>query len=324
MAREQDRTTGDYNRYWANRDYVGKVRNVRASVFLVHGINDWNVKTRNFARFWAAPARHHVPRKIWLHQGGHGGPSGDTGYTLPDGTKTGYTGTVHRWMDHWLYGVDNGVTREPTAIIQREDKAYRAYAGWPDPGVRPTRLRLSATGDGTGTTRTSPRCWWTTRRTARRRWSPAAGSTRRTACRRRGACRCARATGTACASARSRRTTCSRPVTAWGSSCCPPITTTRCARSPPHPRPVPQHRHPAPGALTRPSTGGGRRTGAPGHAGHRVMATTTTATKPPMTSRNTAANTPRTMPALRRVRGDDAGGRARSMSTSARQGLPGS
>ncbi|HEY3683968.1 MAG TPA: Xaa-Pro dipeptidyl-peptidase [Streptosporangiaceae bacterium] len=146
MERDQDRTTGDYTRYWAARDYTGKVKNVRASVFLVHGINDWNVKTQNFSQFWAALARYHVPRKIWLHQGGHGGPGGDTSYTLPDGTATNYTDTVHRWMDHWLYGIDNGVMSEPTAVIQREDKTYHTYANWPDPATRPVRMRLGADG----------------------------------------------------------------------------------------------------------------------------------------------------------------------------------
>jgi len=142
MAREQDRTTGDYGPYWAARDYTGKVRNVRASVFLVHGVNDHNVKMRNAARFWSALARYHVPRKIWLTQGGHGGPSGDQSYTLPDGTRRTFDQTVHRWMDHWLYGVDNGIMSEPTAIVQREDKTNHTYANWPDPAARPYRMRF--------------------------------------------------------------------------------------------------------------------------------------------------------------------------------------
>src|SRR5919198_4384833 len=40
----QDRVTGDYSPLWDERNYRGAAKNVRASVFLVHGLNDWNVK----------------------------------------------------------------------------------------------------------------------------------------------------------------------------------------------------------------------------------------------------------------------------------------
>ncbi|MEK8104886.1 CocE/NonD family hydrolase [Micromonospora sp. M12] len=74
ITAEQDRVTGDYSAYWEDRDYLD-ARNVRASVFVVHGLNDWNVKTEHFAGWWDQLAKRDVPRKIWLHQGGHGGPA---------------------------------------------------------------------------------------------------------------------------------------------------------------------------------------------------------------------------------------------------------
>lgn len=46
----------DYNAFWDDRNYLGDVRKVRASVFLVHGLNDWNVKTKQTAQWWYAPA----------------------------------------------------------------------------------------------------------------------------------------------------------------------------------------------------------------------------------------------------------------------------
>ena len=42
----------------------------------MHGLNDWNVKTKAFAEWWYRLARRGIPRKIWLHNGGHGGPGG--------------------------------------------------------------------------------------------------------------------------------------------------------------------------------------------------------------------------------------------------------
>src|SRR5437868_537672 len=51
MATDEDDATGNYNAFWAERDYrhgtVGQVGAVHASVFAVHGLNDLNVKPDN-------------------------------------------------------------------------------------------------------------------------------------------------------------------------------------------------------------------------------------------------------------------------------------
>ena len=47
---------------------------VRASVFLVHGMQDLNVRTKHFGQWWDALAKHGVERKIWLSQTGHVDP----------------------------------------------------------------------------------------------------------------------------------------------------------------------------------------------------------------------------------------------------------
>ena len=124
---EQDRVTGDYSAFWAARDYLGKVDRIKASVFVVHGLNDFNVKTKAFAEWWYRLARTGVERKIWLHNGGHGGPGG--------AGATAYQRAQNRWFDHYLFGVANGIQGEPTATIQREDGSYRNEADWPAPGT---------------------------------------------------------------------------------------------------------------------------------------------------------------------------------------------
>jgi X-Pro dipeptidyl-peptidase len=144
LTQEQDRVTGDYGPFWRARDYLPSVRRVNASVLVVHGLNDWNVKTLHFAQWWERLARYHVPRKIWLHQGGHGGPGSSATYTLPDGTSWTYKQTENRWFDYWLWGVRNGIMGEPRAIVQREDHSYTTYPDWPDPAARPVPLRLAA------------------------------------------------------------------------------------------------------------------------------------------------------------------------------------
>jgi X-Pro dipeptidyl-peptidase len=129
-----DRTTGDYNAYWNERDYLHRARGIKASVFVVHGLEDYNVMPTAYASWWAQLARYDVPRKIWLHKGGHGGPTGTSDYQR----------TLNRWMDYWLFGVRNGIMAEPRADIQRPDGTYEKYANWPVPGARDTTLTLSS------------------------------------------------------------------------------------------------------------------------------------------------------------------------------------
>ncbi|HEX2130279.1 MAG TPA: CocE/NonD family hydrolase, partial [Actinophytocola sp.] len=149
MLQYSDRTTGDYNAYWHERDYLHRARGVEASVFVVHGLEDYNVMPKAAASWWERLERYDVPRKIWLHKDGHGGPRGATDFPR----------TLHRWMDHWLFGVDNGIMDEPRADVQRPDGTYEQYADWPVPGARDTRLHLGATNatePGTLTPRKAP------------------------------------------------------------------------------------------------------------------------------------------------------------------------
>ena len=136
LVREQDRVTGDWSPFWEARDYLGKTGRIRASVFVVHGLNDWNVKTKAFAEWWYRLARRGIPRKIWLHNGGHGGPSGPG--------AAAYKVSENRWFDHWLFGVQNGIMEQPRATIQREDGSYSDEPDWPAPSARRATLRLSA------------------------------------------------------------------------------------------------------------------------------------------------------------------------------------
>jgi X-Pro dipeptidyl-peptidase len=133
LVARQDRETGDYSQFWRKRDYLHRVRRVEASVFVVHGLNDWNVKTKAFASWWE---RLRVPRKLWLHNGGHGGPRGTTNYKV----------TENRWFDFWLFGLQNGIMGEPRVTLQREDGAYTTESQWPAEGARTTRLWLSSSG----------------------------------------------------------------------------------------------------------------------------------------------------------------------------------
>ncbi|NRQ32269.1 Xaa-Pro dipeptidyl-peptidase [Nonomuraea sp. NN258] len=136
LTRDQDRISGDYSPFWDARNYLNDVGKVKASVFLVHGLNDWNVKTKQAAQWWYALSKRHVPRKIWLHQGSHMNP-----FSL---RTVEWLRQLHGWFDHWLYGIDSGIMREPQADVEIGVGQWAQHASWPLPGAAPVPLWLGS------------------------------------------------------------------------------------------------------------------------------------------------------------------------------------
>ncbi|MGY5049471.1 Xaa-Pro dipeptidyl-peptidase [Streptomyces sp. 900105755] len=136
--------SGDWTGLWTERDYVKDASKVKASVFLVHGMQDLNVRTKHFGQWWDALARNGVERKIWLSQTGHVDPF--------DYRRGAWVDTLHRWFDHELLGYDNGVDREPMADIERHPDQWVTSSVWPPRGTQTTTLRpATGTRAGVGT-----------------------------------------------------------------------------------------------------------------------------------------------------------------------------
>lgn len=135
---------GDWTQAWQQRDYAADAAKVRASVFVVHGLEDLNVRTKNFGQWWDALAAHHVERKIWLSQTGHVDPF--------DYRRADWVNTLHQWFDHYLMGVDNGIERAPMADVERSPGHWTTDPVWPAPGTASTRIALEPAGTpGIGT-----------------------------------------------------------------------------------------------------------------------------------------------------------------------------
>ncbi|KAB8289900.1 CocE/NonD family hydrolase [Bifidobacterium avesanii] len=123
-----DKERRSYNEpFWGERNYRAHAGEFKASVFLVHGVNDLNVMMNQVDRYWAALGEAGVPRKIWLHQYGHDDPF--------DVRHDAWVRTLNRWFDYWLLGVDNGIMDEPVASVEGSDGVWRDYASWPVPGA---------------------------------------------------------------------------------------------------------------------------------------------------------------------------------------------
>ncbi|ASO19279.1 X-Pro dipeptidyl-peptidase [Actinoalloteichus hoggarensis] len=132
LTEQQDRVTGDYNRFWDERNYLNDADRVQAAVLAVHGLADWNVKTGQVAQWYDALAQHDVPRAIWLHQAGHVDPLSVR--------REEWLDTLNRWFTNYLHRVDNGVAQEPRATVQREDGSWTVEADWPAPGTSDASL----------------------------------------------------------------------------------------------------------------------------------------------------------------------------------------
>ncbi|MGW1957477.1 Xaa-Pro dipeptidyl-peptidase [Streptomyces sp. NPDC001920] len=136
--------SGDWTPLWSERDYVKDARKVRASVFVIHGMQDLNVRMKHVGQWWDALAKNGVERKIWLSQTGHVDPF--------DFRRAAWVKTLHRWFDHELLGYDNGVDREPMADIERHPDQWVTSKVWPPRGTAGTTLRpADGTHPGVGT-----------------------------------------------------------------------------------------------------------------------------------------------------------------------------
>lgn len=115
--------TGDYTAFWAERDHLKDASKVKASVFLVHGLSDYNVQPNHFGQWWTALAKNKVPRKLWLGLEEHVDPF--------EFRREAWVNELHKWFDYWLQGLQNGVMREPMATVESEPDVWRNYANWP-------------------------------------------------------------------------------------------------------------------------------------------------------------------------------------------------
>src|SRR5690606_29939195 len=89
LAARADRLTGDFNDFWASRDYLRQVERIRAATLMAHAFNDWNVMPEHSVRIYVALKQNDVPCMAFFHQGGHGGPPP--------------LRLVNRWFSRYLY-----------------------------------------------------------------------------------------------------------------------------------------------------------------------------------------------------------------------------
>ena len=148
MAATDGDEHGDYTPFWAERDYVPHAGNVTASVFLIHGTNDENVRPDHWSKWWKEIK--HTRRKLWLTQTGHIDPF--------DFRRAVWVDTIHRWFDQELWGIKSGIRDQPEVTIERSANVFADYSEWPDEEMESVKLRIQDTGPTTaGLLKTGPK-----------------------------------------------------------------------------------------------------------------------------------------------------------------------
>lgn len=124
----EDRLSANYNRFWDERNYLNQVPNIKASVLIIHGINDWNVKTNQCIPFFKALEKFDIQRKMILHQGEH-----VYIYHLK-GSST--LEIMERWLEHYLYGIENGIEGEAKVLVESnlDQGLWMKSDTWPPAG----------------------------------------------------------------------------------------------------------------------------------------------------------------------------------------------
>ncbi len=110
LLKDADRDSGNYNKFWDDRNYKDHLENMKASAFIVHGLNDLNVKMTHFYNLFEAMKLKGLNVKGFLHQGDH-----IYTYNFSSGN---FTEIIHKWLDYHLYGIENDALNIPNLTVQ--------------------------------------------------------------------------------------------------------------------------------------------------------------------------------------------------------------
>ena len=140
VYKEQDRVTGDFNEFWDKRNYLTTIHSVRddCGIMIMHGLNDWNVKTKQPDQFYRALKNAGKTVKMVWHLGGHS--------TVWNRFDSHYLTYYHLWLDHFLYDIDNNaVERIPEISVPNANNVnWEFYDEWPVAGSQRTKFYFGA------------------------------------------------------------------------------------------------------------------------------------------------------------------------------------
>jgi predicted acyl esterase len=122
--------TGAFNSMWADRDLSRHIGNVTAPVLLTHGFIDLNVHPDHSQLYWDA-LPDDFPKHMVLGWWYHGWPdmTGHPAMTKPPGST--FVELRQRWLDATLWGIDNGLWKEPRVLVEDNRGTWHEGHDWP-------------------------------------------------------------------------------------------------------------------------------------------------------------------------------------------------
>ncbi|NDE04806.1 MAG: Xaa-Pro dipeptidyl-peptidase, partial [Flavobacteriia bacterium] len=133
----QDRITGDFNDFWAARDYLTQMDSMKAALFMCHGFEDWNVMAEHSFRFYEQAKKMGLPAKIYYNQMGHG-------YPPP-------LWMMNKWFTKYLHGVNNGMENLADAwIVSKGKRDANPFTAFPNPKAKAQRFYPTSAQSNTG------------------------------------------------------------------------------------------------------------------------------------------------------------------------------
>lgn len=133
MARAQDRETGNYNAFWAARNYRPQIKNIQCPVMMVHGLNDDNVKPNQVKALYDGLKANGIPAKIILHQGKH--------IYINAFQSLDYSEMINLWFAKHLWRFDNQADEVLPAVLVQDNytpQTWRTVNDWD--GVKTTHF----------------------------------------------------------------------------------------------------------------------------------------------------------------------------------------
>ena len=124
IEKDEDRQTGDYNKFWDARNYLNSDK-AKADVLLVHGLNDWNVKLSHAYNLKELLKNDNLTLKTVLHQGQH--------EYLNNFRSVDFTDMVNLWLVNKLYGIENQADKVlPDVLVQdnAEEQTWKTINNW--------------------------------------------------------------------------------------------------------------------------------------------------------------------------------------------------
>jgi len=131
-----DNVSGNYNRWWDDRNYLATADQITAGIIIQHGFGDFNVKTTHFDKFYkAVKDNSDASVKLVLNRGGHGSVS----------THQVFFHLGHQFLDHYLWGIENDYVdgTKDVYIADSNTGSYDAFDTWPIAGSEYTRYYLN-------------------------------------------------------------------------------------------------------------------------------------------------------------------------------------